>query len=256
MSDPDISRAPIAVIVIGDEILSGRRKDCHLSAVIERLAPLGRCVDWSLFIGDDAARITQTLEQAIAEQAIVFCFGGIGATPDDLTRACAAKALDRPLQRHPQAEARIKARFGDQAYPKRVLMADFPEGAGLLPNVINNVPGFYCGHLYFMPGFPAMAHPMLDWILEQRLSGIANQDYCERALWVADTPESELIDLMQSVQAHWPSIRLFSLPVITDSWRLVELGVKGPKSEVDAALGFIEQSLAEQSVMLYTRDPR
>ncbi|HHQ68967.1 MAG TPA: competence/damage-inducible protein A [Halothiobacillaceae bacterium] len=247
---------PIGVVVIGDEILSGRRTDCHLPAVIERLTPLGRRVDWSLFIGDEPERITQTLKQAIAEQAVVFCFGGIGATPDDLTRACAAQAVGRPLIRHPQAEACIVERFGDQAYPKRVLMADLPEGAGLLPNPVNNVPGFYIDQLYFMPGFPAMAHPMLDWILANRLGDIANQDYIEQSVWVVDTPESELIDLMELIQARWPAVRLFSLPVISPRWQLVELGAKGPQIEVTAAIDLIKDTLREQGVLLYLDDPR
>ena len=190
---------PIGVLIIGDEILSGRRKDTHLAAVIERLALRGRQPSWAQMIGDDADRIEQTLRDSRQEGSIVFCFGGIGATPDDLTRASAARAFDRPLTRHPEAERRIIAQFGEAAFPHRVHMADFPDQVDLIPNPINNVAGFYLENHFFMPGFPQMAHPMLDWILANPLQSLGTLDYREQSLWTIGASEN---DLLQIGRAH------------------------------------------------------
>ena len=83
-----------------------------------------------------------------------FCIGGIGATPDDCTRQAAAKAHQRKLAQHPEALQLIIDQFGVDAYPKRVLMSEIPVGANIIPNEINNIPGFSVGEHYFMPGFP------------------------------------------------------------------------------------------------------
>jgi molybdopterin-biosynthesis enzyme MoeA-like protein len=94
----------IGLIIIGDEILSGRRVDQHFPKVVELLAARGLQLGWAEYLGDDPARITATLKRTFASDDIVFCCGGIGATPDDHTRQCAAAALGVPLVLHPQGE--------------------------------------------------------------------------------------------------------------------------------------------------------
>jgi len=121
------------IVMIGDEVLSGRRQDKHIPAVIERLNARGLRLSWARIIGDEMDLMVRTLRQAREDADVIFCFGGIGATPDDLTREAAALAFERPLTRHPEAEARIIAQFADQAFPYRVLMADLPEGPTSFP---------------------------------------------------------------------------------------------------------------------------
>ena len=121
MSSPSHSRpseatAPgFGLIIVGDEILSGKRADKHLPKVIELLAARGLSLSWAEYVGDDPVRITATLRRAFAGPDIVFSTGGIGATPDDHTRQCAAAALGLPLQLHPGAEALIRERMQDVA---------------------------------------------------------------------------------------------------------------------------------------------
>src|SRR5690606_1814808 len=122
------------------------------------------------YLGDDPDLIAATLKRTFAlEDTVVFSFGGIGATPDDHTRQCAARAAGVPLRLHPQAEAEIRARFVDDpkgVTPQRLAMGEFPEGAGIIPNPYNRIPGFsWRGH-YFLPGFPEMAWPMMVWVLD------------------------------------------------------------------------------------------
>ena len=102
------------IIIIGDEILSGRRSDKHLAKMIELLGERGLSLEWAEYIGDDPQRITATLRRTLASDDIVFCCGGIGATPDDHTRQCAADAIGAPLQLHPEAKALIQQRIGGE----------------------------------------------------------------------------------------------------------------------------------------------
>lgn len=247
--------AGIGVVVIGDEILSGRRQDRHLAAVTDRLAARGLVVDWAQFLPDREVTIVDLLRRSRADGATVFCFGGIGATPDDLTRACAATAFGRPLVRHAEAAALIEAQFGEAAYPKRVLMADLPEGAELVPNPVNRVPGFALEGHYFLPGFPEMAHRMLDGILGGPLADLGDAGYVEQSVWLVDTPESELVDLMEAFCSAHPALRLFSLPVLSAERRLLELGFKGERSEVDRAMTELVRALAARSIDAHAERP-
>src|SRR5262245_50715231 len=113
----------IGVLVIGDEILTGKRSDKHLAHVIETLGGRGLDLDFAHYLGDDRGRLTAVLEQTFERGELVFSFGGIGATPDDCTRQAAAAALGVDLVPHPEAVREIEDKFGAAAYPHRVLMA-------------------------------------------------------------------------------------------------------------------------------------
>ena len=156
----------IGGIIIGDEIMRGKREDKHFRKLIELLAARGLKLDWAQYLGDSPALITETLRRSLATPDIVFCFGGIGATPDDHTRQCAAAAVGVDLALHAEAEAEIRARFGDEATPQRLKMGEFPVGSEIIPNPFNRIPGFSIRNHWFVPGFPQMAWPMLEWVLD------------------------------------------------------------------------------------------
>jgi molybdopterin-biosynthesis enzyme MoeA-like protein len=239
------------IYIIGDEILSGKREDKHLTTAIQTLKARGLTLSWAQYLTDDPALLTAAFARSFAQSAscgdIVFSFGGIGATPDDYTRQAVADALNVPLVRHAGAVAEIVVQFGEEAaYPKRVLMADFPQGAGLVPNPVNRVAGFSAGlpnqkHThYFLPGFPQMAHPMMEWVLDTHYAHLFNQEnIVEKSVLVLDVPESQLIDLMNLIIKNNPAIKLFSLPHLPTAQnpqKSIELGVKGSLNEVEKAL--------------------
>ena len=176
------------LIIVGDEILSGKRVDKHMPKAIELLAARGLHLSWAEYVGDDAERIVATLKRAFAFGDVVFSCGGIGATPDDHTRQCAAKALGLDLELHPQAEALIRERMQDVAREQgltyepdrpdnihRLNMGVFPKGAEIIPNPYNKIPGFSVGKVHFVPGFPVMAWPMIEWVLDAKYSHLINQ---------------------------------------------------------------------------------
>jgi molybdopterin-biosynthesis enzyme MoeA-like protein len=239
----------IGALIIGDEILSGKRADGHFARVREALAGRGLAPAWVRYVGDDRPRLIATLRETFATGDLVFSFGGIGATPDDHTRQAAAAALDRPLFRHPDAIREIAARFGEQAYPHRVLMGEFPEGSTIIPNPVNRIPGFRIaldrGAHHFLPGFPEMAWPMMEWVLATLYPDLrAEMPQAERAIVVFDAGESQLIPLMDEVVAGFPELRLFSLPhMLPDGGRRIELGVKGDATRIDMALAHLMQGV-------------
>jgi len=234
---PDASATRIGVLIIGDEILSGKRQDRHFAHVVATLGQRGLAPAWARYEGDDREGLTRVLGETFARGDIVFSFGGVGATPDDHTRQAAAAALGVPLARHPEAVATLEAQFGDAAYPHRVLMAEFPEGATIIPNPINRVASFSARDHHFFPGFPQMAWPMLDWVLATRYAALAVSGNAERAIIVFGAGEGQLLPLMNACVARYPQLKLFSLPtMLPEGRRRIELGVRGEISAADAAL--------------------
>ena len=227
------------IYIIGDEILSGKRQDAHLRKVIALLSARGLQLSWANYLGDIPEQITSSIKASMARGDIVFSFGGIGATPDDYTRQCAADAAGVPIERHAGAVTEIVAQYGDGAYPKRVIMADFPQGADLIPNPVNRVAGFSINQHYFVPGFPEMAHPMVEWVLETYYTHLFHQTaYLEASIIVVDGIESQLIDLMNTVITEF-DVKVFSLPKLKPS-RQVELGAKGAPNKVLQAMAALK----------------
>jgi molybdopterin-biosynthesis enzyme MoeA-like protein len=241
---------PIAfgLIVIGDEILNGSRQDRHLGAFKERVAARGHQLAWCWILPDDPAQLSRQLAASMAGAEPVFCCGGIGATPDDHTRACAAAAAGVELVPHPDAVRLIEGRFGADAYPQRIQMAQLPAGAELVPNPVNQVPGFGLNGHWFLPGFPQMAWPMAEWVLDHHY-GRAAAPLHEAALIVRGAPESRLIPLMERLGAQFPALKLFSLPHLGDSEaeRYILLGFRG-RGELMPAMEALRAGLDAEGV--------
>lgn len=244
----------VGLIIIGDEILSGKRRDRHFAEAVVRLGRRGIELGWCRLIGDDPALIEATLRQTMATPDLVFCFGGIGATPDDHTRACAARAAGVSLARHPDAVAEMAVRFGPDLTPARRLMAELPIGSRIIPNPYNRVPGFSVGDHHFLPGFPEMAWPMLNWVLETQYAHLCREPAVERALRVR-AREGELLDLMQSFVERYPACRFSSLPELGEEpW--LELGLRGEPAVVADALRFWTAALNDRDVRWEERSAR
>src|SRR5688572_24150002 len=201
---------PFGAIIIGDEILSGKRRDGHLAKTIETLGARGLQLAWTRYFFVYPDLITATLKPSYAGGDVVFSFGGIGATPDDHTRAAAARAAGVALKLHPEAEAEIRARFVSDpkgVTPQRLMMGEFPAGAAIIPNPYNRIPGFAYRSHYFLPGFPEMAWPMLAWVLDTQYSHLhAPGSVAESSIIVREAGESQLIELMNECQKRHSEI--------------------------------------------------
>ena len=320
------------LIIIGDEILSGKRNDKHLPKVIELLAARGLPLAYAEYVGDDPERITATLARVFAacraSGDVVFCTGGIGATPDDHTRQCAARALGVELALHPEARRLIEERIRDTAKEQgaayepdrhdnlhRLNMGVFPVGAEIIPNPYNKIPGFSCfvdavnsslsatgpipstgnaelgvipsqpgpqdrlsrtagaaapsggsdphavgergglqsaapsggsdphavgerGGIHFFPGFPVMAWPMIEWVLDHHcVHQHQSSGAVEKSVIVMGSMEATLTPLMIAIEDGHAGVKVFSLPSVDHPQygRHIELGVKGPAEAVNRA---------------------
>ncbi|PIT37616.1 damage-inducible protein CinA [Snodgrassella alvi] len=214
----------IGIIIIGDEILNGSRQDGHFIFFKHLFKQHGLQMAWAQYLPDDCDIITRQLKQSFEEKLPVFVTGGIGATPDDHTRQACALALNLPLQAHPQALKNIEAisiRQGDTlnspSHLQRAKMAEFPKGAALIPNPFNNIAGFSIKEHYFFPGFPKMAHPMAEWVLNTYYSkNFFQHQIMAKAALVDGVPESRIAPLMEQIEQKWPGIKTFSLPTIRE----------------------------------------
>jgi molybdopterin-biosynthesis enzyme MoeA-like protein len=269
-SSPRSTPPVFGLIIIGDEILSGKRADKHLPKVAELLSARGLSLAWAQCIGDDRARITAALREAFAGGEVVFSCGGIGATPDDHTRQCAAAALGRDLVLHPEAKSLIEQRMRDVAIEQgqvfdplrpdnvhRYNMGTFPAGARLIQNPYNKIPGFTCegegaGVVHFLPGFPVMAWPMIESVLDTEYQAWHRQGvWMERSVVVMGAMEAALTPLMEGIEeAH--AVKVFSLPSVDHPQfgRHIELGVKGEPEAVGLAFVQLLNGLREQGARL------
>ena len=248
-SQAKTEKQKIGLILIGDELLSGTRQDKHMSRVIEMLHERGMSLSWVRMIGDTRKEIIDTLNQTKVLDDVVFSFGGIGATPDDQTRAAAAEAFDEKFICHPEAKALLVEKFGDEVYPHRILMAELAENAELIPNPINQVPGFKLAHHHFVPGFPNMSWPMIEWVLDTHYSHLFNEYPDVEWRWsLMGVPESSLLPMMNHILASYDGVGVSSLPSTESRGNLIDFGLKGPEAEVTKASKWMENYFAENDI--------
>jgi len=249
----------IRLIAIGDEILSGRRQDQHFSKLIELLAERGLRLAGAEFVGDARADIAAVLARSFATDDVVFCCGGIGATPDDQTRQAAAQALGLPLALHPEAERLIAERCAEMAAKgqgsadmtipenqQRLQMGVFPQGAEIVPNPYNKIPGFFIRNHTFMPGFPVMAWPMMQWTLDTRYRHLHHPEpHAEYSFLVFNMPESRITPALEALEQRWPGVKVFSLPSMGEDGHkpYIDLGVKGEPQAAAQALDYLRREV-------------
>jgi len=217
-----MSEPKFFALIIGTEILNRRRTDAHFDFVTKALADKGHKLTGSFIIEDDPALIIQTIKFiASQENPVLFSFGGIGSTPDDHTRKCAAIALrNGDFVVHEEAKRIIEEKLGDNAYPHPIKMAELPKGAKLLDNPVNKMPAFSLDERYFfMPGFPEMSHPMVTEILEKL---IPHKKVMYRHTLTALCKENIFIEVMEKMPK---GVEFSSLPKLLEEGWSVSISV-------------------------------
>lgn len=207
-------------VIIGSELLNGRRVDKHFTFLNTELLNRNLLHVANFVIKDDPILIQNTFNLILQDpKSVMFCFGGIGATPDDLTRAIASEVfIGQELLLHVKAKELIEKQFGEDAYPHRIRMAYLPPNAKLLPNEINNVPGFQLfNRFFFTPGFPSMSWPMISYALE---SYFPMEERKFSTTFVIESPENDLIEIMEALPKE---VEFSSLPRFVDTKREVEI---------------------------------
>jgi len=234
-------------VIIGSELLNGRRSDAHFSFLNDELLKRGWEQKASFVIKDEPSFIEDVFRLVKNDpEAVLFCFGGIGATPDDYTRVCAANIFtEGKMEINENAKKCIVDKFGDESYPHRINMANLPINASLLKNVVTNIPGFGLEDKYFFtPGFPSMAHSMIIEALDKYYpSNRAKIRLSLKAL----CSENDIINTMKLIPTH---IDISSLPQINGDKRAVIISVASydeleAKKYFDIFVKFVEKNNIE-----------
>lgn len=222
------------LIIIGSEILDGRVQDRHFENTRRLLSERNHALRYSMVLLDDPELIFEKLKWAMVRLEPFFCCGGIGSTPDDYTRWCAAEAAGLPLEYHQEGVRILKNRLREEATPLRLKLVEFPRGATLIPNPVNQVPGFSVANGHFLPGFPSMAEPMTAWVLDTYYE--RGEGRCTRTLVLPGVREADLVPLMEEFIGTHPTISFSSLPQFVKGGTEVHLGLSGALYEVEEGI--------------------
>lgn len=222
------------LIIIGDEILHGNRNDKHFAFFKALLEHHGLRLNQVQYLPDERELLTKQLQRSFSDGLPTFVTGGIGATPDDHTRQAAAAALNLPLALNAEAAANIEGvtrkrgeSLDSPEHAQRLKMAEFPQGAALVRNDYNNITGFSLREHYFLPGFPVMAHPMAQWVLDTYYAADFHQSAAEtRSVYLFDLPESRITPLMEQIERDYAGVKTYSLPSV--GWLTAEGGTVPP----------------------------
>ena len=197
------------LLIIGNEILSGRTQDANLAFLGRRLNDIGIRLNEARVIPDDEPVVVETVNQVRARFDYVFTTGGIGPTHDDITAACVAKAFGRPLSLHPEAHARLQAHYPPgQLNESRLRMAHTPEGARLIDNPVSTAPGFQIENVFVMAGIPAIMQAMFEGIVHRLVGG---KPLLSRSITVA-LPEGRIAKDLGALQDSYPDVEMGSYP--------------------------------------------
>ena len=221
--------ARFGLIIVGDEILSGRTQDAHLKFFGERLAAMGIGLSEVRVLPDVESRIIEALNAMRSAYTYVFTTGGIGPTHDDITTPCVAKAFGRKVIRHPDAERDLRAYYGDRTNDARLRMAEVPDGAGvsLIENHISVAPGYRIENVFVMAGVPSVTRAMFDAVAPTLKGG--DPVYSQSV--DAHVREGDIAADLSAIQNAHPHVAIGSYPFM----RLDKLGTSIVARSTDKA---------------------
>jgi len=224
-----------AMLIIGNEILSGRTKDANLAYIAERLNALGIRLAEARVVPDVPGEIVDAVNALRARYTYVFTSGGIGPTHDDITAECIARAFGVKLAVHPEALRRLEERYaeiGVELNEARLRMAKTPEGAALIDNPVSAAPGFQIGNVFVMAGVPKIMQAMFESLRDRLVGG----DPLLSRIIVCDLPEGHIASGLAAVQNRHPEVDIGSYPSYATSGFRVALVLRHTRQDaLDAA---------------------
>ena len=229
MSQPPIVTA--ALLIIGNEILSGRTQDKNLAYLAGELNRVGIQLREVRVVPDVEREIIDAVNALRARYDYLFTTGGIGPTHDDITSASIAKAFGVKLIRHPAAEAALRAHYTpEQINEARLKMADVPEGSDLIPNIVSAAPGFRIGNVFILAGVPKIMQAMLAAAIPHLKGGAVVQS----VNITTNLPEGTIAAGLTEIQARYPDLDIGSYPLYKEgkpSTTLVFRGIDRARAE-------------------------
>lgn len=230
----------VGIVILGDEVLKGEIREANLAHMIPLLAGWGAETALCAILPDDIPTVVRHLRRYLEEVDLLVLTGGIGPTPDDITRDAVAEVAGVPLIVHPEAKAALEARPYKGANPEyRMLMAQVPRGATLIPNPLSPAPGFYVDRMAVFPGVPRMLQAMFEWV-KPMVSGRRKS----RVTLYSMAPESSYAGIMKEAMTAFPDVGVGSYPLSEGEYR-VRIVFRGDRFDrTDACAGAFGEKLA------------
>ncbi len=205
----------IGIVVLGDEVLKAEIRESNIAYMLPVLNRWGADVALCAILPDDVPTVVRHLRWYLSEVDLLILTGGIGPTPDDITREAVAAVAGVPLVVHPEAKAHLEAYYGGRVDANRIVMAQVPEGAVLIPNPVSGAPGFLAGRMAVFPGIPRLVHEMFGW-LKPFVEGRARA----RVTLYSQAPESSYASIMRDTIAGFPGVSIGSYPAQEGEYRV------------------------------------
>jgi len=206
----------VGIVILGDEVLRGETKEANLAYMLPLLNEWGAETSLCAVLPDDAGVVVRHLRRYLEEVDLLILTGGIGPTPDDITRDAVAEVAGVPLILHPEAKAALDAhphRGGNPQY--RMLMAHVPQGATLIPNPLSPAPGFFIHRMAVFPGIPGMLQAMFEWV-KPKVEGPRRS----RITLYSMAPESSYAGIMREAMDAFPDVGVGSYPITDGEYRV------------------------------------
>lgn len=227
----------VGIVILGDEVLKAEVRESNIAYILPLLNEWGAEVVLCAILPDDVPTVVRHLRLYLEEVDLLVLTGGIGPTPDDITREAVATVAGVPLVVHPEARASLEAFYGLRMNDNRMVMAQVPDGAVLIPNPVSAAPGFYVARMAAFPGIPRLLHEMFGWLkplVEGKKGG--------RVTLFSKAPESAYAGIMRETLAAFPGVSIGSYPLLESEYRVrVVFRAENVSRAVASANYFIEK---------------
>jgi molybdenum cofactor synthesis domain-containing protein len=205
----------VGIVILGDEVLKAEIREANLAFLLPLLNEWGAEVALCAILPDDIDVVVRHLRAYLEEVDFLVLTGGIGPTPDDITREAVARVAGVPLAVHPGAKALLSEYYKDRMNEYRMLMAQVPEGASLIPNPVSAAPGFCIARMAAFPGIPRLLHEMIGW-----LRPLVEGRRKSRVTLFCKAPESAFAGIMKEAMDAFPNVGVGSYPMLEGEYRV------------------------------------
>lgn len=238
----------VGIVVLGDEVLKAEIADSNIGSLLPLLNEWGADVVLCAILPDDVPTVVRHLKIYLEEADLLVLTGGIGPTPDDITREAVAEAAGVRLVVHPDAKAALERFYGDRMNAQRMIMAHVPEGAALIPNPVSGAPGFFVGRMAVFPGIPRLLHEMIGW-----LRPLVEGRRKSRVTLFSRAPESAYAGIMKEAMDAFPDVRVGSYPTLDGEYRVRVVFRSDVAARASACADFFTKRLGEAGLAVSRR---
>lgn len=239
----------VGIVILGDEVLKAEIRESNIAYMLPLLNQWGAEVVLCAILPDDVPIVVRHLRSFLSEVDLLILTGGIGPTPDDITREAVASVAGVPLVVHPEAKARLEEYYGGRLDSNRIVMAQVPEGAVLIPNPVSGAPGFLAGRMAVFPGIPRLLREMFGW-----LKTLVEGRRKSRVILYSQAPESAYASIMRETCAGFPGVTVGSYPIMEGEYRVRVVFRAEELSQASSSADYFTDRMRAKGMEIFRRE--